>query len=170
MAWLVEGRTTWPTNSRIWKCVSMSRGGGAHDKMWGKGLRWVEDIRRGDEEYQFGPWQSQKLVKVLLTNQWTINLTFIGLCIVIHFYSKTNQMHQFLKFILFCNGTLHVSDGLSVHCQESKTVYAASGICQTDSADCLLAGTRWNGSSISFPLASSQQNLFDIYLMLYVQS
>jgi len=25
-------------------------------------------------------------------------------------------------------------------------------------------------SSISFPLASSQQNLFDIYLMLYVQS
>jgi len=33
----------------------------------------------------------------------------------------------------------------------------------------LLAGTRWNGSSISFPLASSQQNLPDIYLM-YVQS
>jgi hypothetical protein len=31
-----------------------------------------------------------------------------------------------------------------VHHQESKTVHAASGICQTDSADCLLAGTRWN--------------------------
>jgi len=69
-------------------------------------------------------------------------------------------MHQFLKFILFCSSTLHVSDGLSVHRQESKTVHAASGICQTDSADCLLA----------FPLASSQQNLSDIYLMLYVQS
>jgi hypothetical protein len=26
-------------------------------------------------------------------------------------------MHQFLKFILFCSSTLHVSDGLSVHHQ-----------------------------------------------------
>jgi len=69
---------------------------------------------------------------------------FIGLCIVIYFYSKTNEMHHFLKFILFCSSTLHVSDVLSVHHQESKTVQAASGICQTDSADCLLAGTRWN--------------------------
>ena len=51
-----------------------------------------------------------------------------------------------------------------------KTVHTASGICQTDSVDCLLVGTRWNLSSVSFPLASSQQNLFDIYLMLYVQS
>jgi hypothetical protein len=85
-----------------------------------------------------------------------------------YFYSKTNEMHQFLKFILFCSGTLHVSDGLPVHhreskavhtasgkCQtdsadcllvhhrESRAVHTASGICQTDSADCLLAGTRW---------------------------
>jgi hypothetical protein len=94
------------------------------------------------------------------------DLTFIGPCIVIYFYSKTNEMHQFLKLILFCSSTLHISDGLSVHHQEFKTVHTASGICETDSADCLLAGTRWN----SFPLASSQQNLFDIYLMLYVQS
>jgi len=65
-------------------------------------------------------------------------------------------MHQFLKFILFRNSTLHVSDDFSVHRQESKTVHTASGICQTDSADCLLA--------------SRQQNLFDIHLMLYVQS
>ena len=64
--------------------------------------------------------------------------------IVIYFYSKTNEMHQFLNFILFCSSTLHVSDGLSVHHQESKTVHIASGIYQTDSADCLLAGTRWN--------------------------
>jgi len=72
-------------------------------------------------------------------------------------------MHLFLKFILFFSSTLHVSDGPSVHHQESKTVHAASGICQTDSADCSLAGTRGNCSSISFPLAISQQNLFDIY-------
>jgi len=82
--------------------------------------------------------------------------TFIGLCIVIYFCSKTNQMHQFFEFILFCSSTLHVSEGLSVHHQESKTVHTASGIRQTDSAHCLLA--------------CNYQNLFDIYLMLYVQS
>jgi len=49
-------------------------------------------------------------------------------------------MHQCLKFILFWNDTLHVSDGLSVHHQEFKTVHTATGICQTDTAVCLLAG------------------------------
>ena len=58
------------------------------------------------------------------------------------FYSKTKEMHQFLKFILFCSSTLHILDGLSVHHQESKTVHTASGVCERDSADCLLAGTR----------------------------
>ena len=79
-------------------------------------------------------------------------------------------MHQFLKFILFWSSALHVSDSLSIHRQESKTVHTGTGVCQTDSADCLLAGTRWNCSSTSFPLGSSQQNLFDIYLMLHIQS
>ena len=55
-----------------------------------------------------------------------------------YFYSKINQMHHFLNFILFCSSTLHVWDGLSVHHQESKTVPTVSGMCQTDSADCLL--------------------------------
>jgi len=48
-------------------------------------------------------------------------------------------MHQFIKFILFWNDTLHVSDGLSVHHQEFKTVHRATDICQTDTAVCLLA-------------------------------
>ena len=47
-------------------------------------------------------------------------------------------MHH-CKFILFWNDTLHVSDGLSVHHQEFKTVHTATGICQTDTAVCLLA-------------------------------
>ena len=71
-------------------------------------------------------------------------LTFIGPCVVIYFYSKTFEMYQFLKFILFWNNTLHVSDSLSVHHQESNTVHTAPGIGQTDSADSLLTGTRWN--------------------------
>jgi len=55
-----------------------------------------------------------------------------------YFYSKTNKMHQRIKFILFWNDTLHVSDGLSVHHQEFKIVHRATGICQTDTATCLL--------------------------------
>jgi len=62
-----------------------------------------------------------------------------------HFYSKTNKMQQCIKFILFLNDTLHVSCGLSVHHQEFKTVHTATGICQTDTAVCLLASS----SSIS---------------------
>ena len=42
------------------------------------------------------------------------------------------------QFILFWNDTLHVSDGLSVHHQEFMTVPTATGICQTDTAVCLL--------------------------------
>ena len=48
-------------------------------------------------------------------------------------------MHQCIKFILFWNDTLHVSDSLSIHHQEFKTVQTATGICQTDTAVCLLA-------------------------------
>jgi len=57
-------------------------------------------------------------------------------------------MYQCIKFILFWNDTLHVSDVLSVHHQEFKTVH-------TDTADCLLA--------------SSQQYLFDKCLLLTKQ-
>ena len=35
-------------------------------------------------------------------------------------------MHQFLKFVLFWNNTIHVSDGLSVHHQEFETVRTAT--------------------------------------------
>ena len=48
-------------------------------------------------------------------------------------------MHQCIEFILFWNDTLHFLDDLSVCHQEFKTVHTATGICQTDTADCLLA-------------------------------
>jgi len=67
------------------------------------------------------------------------NFTFMGLCIVIYFNSKTNYTHNFSSLL---NIILHVSDGLSVHHQEFKTVHRASGICHTDSIDCVLARTR----------------------------
>jgi len=48
-------------------------------------------------------------------------------------------MHKCINFILFLNDTLHVSDGISVHHQQFKTVHTATGICQTDTALCLRA-------------------------------
>jgi len=51
-------------------------------------------------------------------------------------------MHQCIKFILFWNDTVHVSDGLCVHHQEFKTVHTAKGICQIDTAVCLLASSQ----------------------------
>jgi len=58
-------------------------------------------------------------------------------------------MYQCIKFILFWNDVLHVSDGLSVHHQQFKTVHTATGI---------------------YLLASRQLYLFDKCLLLYVQS
>jgi hypothetical protein len=47
---------------------------------------------------------------------------------------------MFQIYFIWSN-TLHVSDGLSVHQQEFKTVHTATGICQTDTVDCFLEGT-----------------------------
>jgi len=57
--------------------------------------------------------------------------------------------------ICIIGATLHVSDGLSVHHQVLKVVNTATGICQTDTAVCLLA--------------SSRQYLFDKCMLQYVQ-
>jgi hypothetical protein len=51
-----------------------------------------------------------------------------GLLTACYFYSKTNQTHNFSSLL---NINLHVSDGLSVHHQEFKTMHTASGICHT---------------------------------------
>jgi hypothetical protein len=45
-------------------------------------------------------------------------------------------MHLFLKN-LFLQNTLHVSDRLSVHHQEFKTVHTATGLCQADACCCM---------------------------------
>jgi len=63
-------------------------------------------------------------------------------------------MHQFLKFILFWNNTLRVSDGLSVHHQEFKTVHTAAGTVK----------------QFHLVPTSKQVAVSDIYLLLYVQS
>jgi len=57
-------------------------------------------------------------------------------------------------------------DIFSVHHQECSTLHKAVDICHTGYADCLLAGS---GCSILIPLASSQLNLYDIYLLLCIR-
>jgi len=64
-------------------------------------------------------------------------------------------MHQCIKFILFWNGTVHVSDGISFHHQEFKTIHTTTGICQTDTAVCLLAATQWQAVPASKQTAVS---------------
>ena len=111
--------------------------------------------------------------KVCLFSYWTTLRPPAPLCVSSLYprydisIVKPTRCTSFSNF-LFWNNTLHVSGGLSVHHQEFKNVHTATGICQTHTADCLLAGTRWNCRSISFPLASSQQYVFDVYLLLYV--
>ena len=51
-------------------------------------------------------------------------------------------MQQCIKFVLFWNDTLNVSDGLSVHHQEFKTVHLVTGICETDAAVCTVLDSR----------------------------
>jgi len=57
-------------------------------------------------------------------------LSFLRPCIVIYSLRKNQQDAQYLKFILYWNNTLRISDGLSVHRQESKTVHTESDMCR----------------------------------------
>ena len=68
---------------------------------------------------------------------------------------KKNQRDALISQIYFWNRILHVSDSFSIHHQEASTVHTAIGVCHTGCSDCLLA--------------SSQHNLYDIYLLQCVQ-
>ena len=78
-------------------------------------------------------------------------LTFGRPCTVIYSYNKTNEIHNFLKFIFGIKFYMFL-DRLSFHHQESSTVHTAI---HTGYADCLLA--------------SSQHNLYDKNLLLCIQ-
>jgi hypothetical protein len=69
---------------------------------------------------------------------------------VIYTYNKIKEVHKILKFIF--GKALHVSGRFCVHNQESSTVHTAI---HTGFSDCLLAST--------------QHNLYDIYLLLCIQ-
>ena len=57
-------------------------------------------------------------------------------------FLQQNQRDPLISQIYFWNGTLHVSDSLSVRHQESSTVHTEIGICHRGFADCLLVSSQ----------------------------
>jgi hypothetical protein len=94
--------------------------------------------------------------KVICKRLWPPESPHLNLCDRLLLSISTVNQPDALgsQIYLFWFNTLHVSDGLSIHHQEFKTVHTATGICRTDTATCLLVGIRWNYGFISFPLAS----------------
>ena len=83
------------------------------------------------------------------------------------FYSKSNQMHQCLKFMSFWNNTPHVSGCLSVHHREFTTVHTATCMCQTDTAVscyfvCTIVNSRWWPERTSETCRVSFQNKINL--------
>ena len=62
-------------------------------------------------------------------NKYVSHLTFIRSCTVIYFYSKTNQMHKFLKFVLFWNTTLHFLFYVPTECTICLLYLSTSSTC-----------------------------------------
>ena len=80
-------------------------------------------------------------------------LTSVGPCIVIYFYSRTNQMHNISNLFYF-GTTLYMFPKVSPSIIRSLRLYIQHHTVQ-----------------VLWLLASKQpQNLYDIYLMLYAQS
>ena len=77
--------------------------------------------------------------------EWTFHISLLEInSTVISTVKQTrcanvSNVSMYRIYFIWSN-TPHVSHGLSVHHQEFKTVHTATGICQTDTAVCLLAG------------------------------
>ena len=87
--------------------------------------------------------------------------------VIMYFCSKTNQMHNISKITLFWNNNLHVSDGLSSIIR-SLRLYVQHQIYVMQLLWLLASGTE---VELHLGPASKQpQNLYDMYLILYVHS
>jgi hypothetical protein len=83
-------------------------------------------------------WKHYSRIKLFIDWEYIQNSQIYFIPIVNQTDAPVSQIY------LFWINTLNVLDGLSIHHREFKTVHTATGICQTDTATCLLAGTRWN--------------------------
>ena len=83
-------------------------------------------------------------------------------------FLQSNQLRSLIPHIYFWNKTINVSESSCAHHQQFFTVHTAIAICHTGSADSLLA-ISGGKCSILIPLASSQRNLYELYVLLCVQ-
>jgi hypothetical protein len=72
----------------------------------------------------------------IIDNQYVMNLTFRGPCIVIYSYNKSQQDALFLKFIFAKELHMFRTDLLSI-IRSLNTVYTAIGICHASYVDWL---------------------------------
>ena len=73
-------------------------------------------------------------------------------------------MHKCIKFILFWNDTLHISEGLSVHHQQFKTVRTATGVCQILLSACKQASWFYYSNN---NMMHSPMNVKYVYTLVY---
>jgi len=87
---------------------------------------------------------------LLYHSKHKIDSTFIGPCIVMYSYNKSQRDALFLKFILIKNSTCFGQ----IYCPSSgvSTLYTAIGICRASYVDCLLV----RSGSVLTSLADSQ--------------
>jgi hypothetical protein len=90
----------------------------------------------------------------LWNEESTSDLTFVGLCIVIYFYSKANKMHKISNLFYF-GAKLYMFWMVFPSIIRSLRLYTASGIVSYRLCSSLLVETGWN--SIPSPPASSRR-------------
>ena len=84
-------------------------------------------------------------------DQCQVNLTFVGTCIVIYFYSKTNQIHNISNLFYF-GTTLYMFRTLSPSIIGSLRLYVQHKVYVIQVLWLLASGNEMERSSISFPL------------------
>ena len=94
------------------------------------------------------------------------NLTFVGPCNVIYFYSKTNQMHDISNLFYF-GTTLYIFRTVSPSIIRSLRLYIQHRVYVIQVLWLLASGKEMEHL---VPACKQPQNLYDIYLMLYIQS
>jgi hypothetical protein len=96
-------------------------------------------------------------------------LTFIGPCIVIYFHSKTNQMHNISNLFYF-GTTLYMFWTVSPSIIRSLRLYIQHHIYIIQILWLLASGNEMELQFHLVPASKQPQILYDIYLMVHVQS
>jgi hypothetical protein len=97
-----------------------------------------------------------------------LSLTFVGPYIVIYFYIKTNKMHNISNLFHF-GTTLYMFRAVFPSIIRSLRLYVQHQVYVIQVLWLLASGNEVD-SFHRFPFSKQLHNLYDVYLMLYVQS